>query len=119
MDGPEEFGGSNAATRPKDLLLVALAGCTGSDIVSILKKKRVALHDFHVDITAEVAEAHPKVFTSIHLDFFFRGAGIKAADVERAIDLSETKYCTVSAMLRPAVKLTHSYRIEDTAEPQA
>lgn len=113
MDGPEEFGGSNAATRPKDLLLVALAGCTGSDVVSILKKKRVALEDFHVDITAEVADEHPKVFTSIHMDFVFRGRDIKPADVERAIELSETKYCTVSAMLRPAVKITHAYRIEE------
>ena len=112
MDGPEEFGGSNAGTRPKELILLALGGCTGSDVVSILRKKRVPLDGFEIHFTAEVAEEHPQVFTSIHMDFVFRGDGIEAADVERAIQLSETKYCSVSAMLRGTVAITHAYRIE-------
>ncbi len=114
MDGPAEFGGSNAATRPKELVLVALGGCTGSDVVSILQKKRVRLDGFEVRLTAEQAEEHPQVFTSIHVEYVFFGQDIKTADVERAIELSETKYCSVSAMLRASVRITHSYRIEPT-----
>jgi putative redox protein len=112
MDGPEEFGGSNAGTRPKELILLALGGCTGSDVVSILRKKRVQLDGFEIVFTAEVAEEHPQVFKSIHMDFVFRGDGINPGDVERAIELSETKYCSVSAMLRGTVALTHAFRIE-------
>ncbi len=114
MDGPEDFGGSNAATRPKELLLLALGGCTGSDVVSILRKKRVQLDAFEIRLTAEQVDEHPQVYKSIHLEFVIRGHDIKPADVERAIELSETKYCSVSAMLRPAVQLTHSYRIEES-----
>lgn len=117
MDGPEEFGGSNAGTRPKELILLALGGCTGSDVVSILTKKRVALEGFQIEFTAETADTHPQVFTKIHMEFVFRGRDIRAADVERAIELSETKYCAVSAMLRGSVAITHAYRIEDVAEP--
>jgi putative redox protein len=112
MDGPEEFGGSDAGTRPKELILLALGGCTGSDVVSILRKKRVPLAGFEIQFTAELAEEHPQVFKSIHMDFVFRGDGIKAADVERAIELSETKYFAVNAMLRGTVAITHAYRIE-------
>lgn len=117
MDGPEEFGGSNAGTRPKELILLALGGCTGSDVVSILRKKRVPLESFEVHFTAEVAEEHPQVYKSIHMEFVLGGDGIKPADVERAIELSETKYCSVSAMLRGNVAITHSYRIEPSREP--
>jgi len=116
MDGPEELGGSNAGTRPKELILLALGGCTGSDVVSILRKKRVQLDGFEIHFTAEVAEEHPQVFTRIHLDFVFRGDDIKPADVERAIELSETKYCSVHAMLRGTVAITHAYRIESSRE---
>lgn len=115
MDGPAEFGGSDAGIRPKELVLLALAGCTGSDIVTILRKKRVKLDGFRIEMTAEQAEEHPLVYRSIHLEFVLRGDDIKAADVERAIELSETKYCAVSAMLRPAVSITHTYRIESSA----
>ncbi|MGE3843926.1 MAG: OsmC family protein [Vicinamibacterales bacterium] len=115
MDGPAEFGGSDAGVRPKELVLLALAGCTGSDVVTILRKKRVPIDGFRVEITAEQAEEHPLVYKSIHLDFVLQGEDIKAADVERAIELSETKYCSVSAMLRPAVRITHAYRIESSA----
>lgn len=114
MDGPAGFGGSDAGTRPKELLLLALAGCTGSDVVSILAKKRVPLDGFEIEVTAEQADEHPQVFTRIHLDFVFHGEGIQAQDVERAIELSETKYCSVNAMLRGSVAITHAYRIEPT-----
>lgn len=115
MDGPEEFGGSNAASRPKELLLFSLGGCTGSDVVAILRKKRVPVDDFEIRINATTAEEHPQVYTDIHIEYIFRGQGINPADVERAIQLSTEKYCSVSAMLRPSVRLTHSYRIEEPA----
>jgi len=112
MDGPADFGGSNAGTRPKELVLLALGGCTGSDVVAILRKKKVPLDGFEVRLTAEQTEEHPQVFTKIHVEYVFYGDGIRPADVERAIELSETKYCSVSAMLRASVAITNSYRIE-------
>lgn len=112
IDGPEEFGGSNAGIRPKELVLLALAGCTGSDVVSILQKKRSKLEDFEINITAETREEHPQVFTKIHIEYVFYGNELKTEDIERAIELSSTKYCSVQAMLKPSVEITHSYRIE-------
>ncbi len=119
MDGPVELGGTNAGTRPKELLLLALGGCTGSDVVSILKKKRVRLDGFEIRLSAEAREEHPQIFTSIHIEYLFTGDNILTADVERAIDLSTTKYCSVSAMLSGTVQITHSYKIEpsSTAAP--
>lgn len=116
MDGPREFGGSAAGIRPKELVLLALAGCTSSDVVSILEKKRVRLDGYEVNVTADQSDTHPQVFTRIHLEFVFYGSDVPPADVERAIELSETKYCSVSAMLRPAVAISHSYRIERRVE---
>lgn len=111
MDGPENFYGSNAGIRPKELVLVALGGCTGSDVISILQKKRVPLKGFELNITAEQADEHPQVFTSIHIEYVFYGTGLNNSDLERAIELSTTKYCSVSAMLRKSVDITHSYKV--------
>ncbi len=112
MDGPEDYGGSNAGTSPKELLLLSLAGCTASDVVSILQKKRVKLDDFEINISAEMTEDHPKVFTKIDLEYVFYGQDIKVKDVERAIELSQTTYCGVTAMLEKVLTINHSYRIE-------
>lgn len=111
MDGPESFGGGDAGTRPKELLLIALGGCTGSDVVTILQKKKVKLDDFEMNITADVAEEHPQVFTEINVEFVFYGKDIQEKDVERAIELSQTKYCSVTHMLNKAAEVTHSYKI--------
>jgi putative redox protein len=111
MDGPEEFGGSNAGIRPKELLLVAIAGCTGSDVASILTKKRVRLDSFELEITAEEVESHPRVFSSMHIEYIFTGKNIPSEVVERAIGLSLDTYCAVTAMFSKAMKVTHSYRI--------
>ena len=119
MDGPTSVGGTDAGSRPKELVLYALAGCTASDVISILKKKRVPLHGFEMHLTGHEAEDHPKVFTDIHVEYVFFGNEIDPADVERAIELSTTKYCSVSAMLTPKVKITHSYRIEPVAASTA
>ena len=111
MDGPESFGGSDAGTRPKELLLIALGGCTGSDVITILQKKKVQISNFEMNITADVAEEHPQVFTKINVEYVFHGKDIQEKDVERAIDLSQTKYCSVTHMLNKAMQITHSFKI--------
>jgi putative redox protein len=115
MDGPESVGGRAAATRPKELVLLGLAGCTASDVVSILRKKRAALDRLEVNVTAEEREEHPRIYTSIHLEFVLYGDGLKDRDVARAIELSETTYCSVGAMLKPTVLITHSFKIVPAA----
>ncbi len=112
MDGPENFGGSNAGIRPKEMLLLGLAGCTASDVVSILQKKRKKLEDFEINIAAEMTEEHPKVYSKIDLEYVFYGKNIQDKDVERAIELSQTKYCGVTAMFEKAMEINHTYRIE-------
>src|SRR5690606_29232598 len=84
MDGSEQFGGSNAGTSPKELLLIALGGCTGSDVASILNKKRVKIDKFEMNISAEVADDHPKVYTKAHIEYIFYGRDIQEKDIERA-----------------------------------
>jgi putative redox protein len=119
MDGPEKLGGSDAGVRPKELVLMALAGCTGSDVVSILKKKRVNLTDFEINIAAQQSEEHPKVFTHIDLEYVLYGKDLKEKDVERAIELSTETYCGVSAMLKKAMTINHTYRIVETEKESA
>lgn len=114
MDGPENFGGSDAGTRPKELILLALAGCTGSDVTVILQKKKINLDGFEINISADVQETHPQVFTKIDLEYVFYGENISKEAVERAIELSMNTYCSVTAMLKKSVEITHSYRIENT-----
>ena len=113
MDGPENFGGSNGAIRPKELLLLSLGGCTGADVQAILSKKRVKVDNFEMNLTAETSEEHPVVYTKIHIEYVFYGENIHSKDVERAIELSQTKYCGVTAMLAKAMEITHSYKIEN------
>lgn len=112
MDGPENFGGSNAGIRPKELLMLSLGGCSGSDVTSILSKKKIKLDGFEMNISAESADEHPQVFIKMHIEYVFYGNDILAKDVERAIELSLTKYCSVTAMLQKAMPIDHSYRIE-------
>jgi len=116
MDGPEEFGGSNAGIRPKELLLLGLGGCTGSDVASILSKKKVKLDGFEMNITSEVADEHPQVFTKIHIEYVFQGRNLQKEPIEKAIELSQTKYCSVTKMLEKAAEVSHSYKIVETQE---
>ena len=112
MDGSIKEGGSGAGASPKELLLFALGGCTAMDVVSILEKKRAAVQGFEIHLSGNTQEEHPTVFTDIHVEYVIYGENINPADVEKAINLSTTKYCSVSAMIGKAAKLTHSYRIE-------
>ncbi len=114
MDGPEAFGGSDAGIRPKELLLLALGGCTGSDVATILQKKKIKLDGFEMNLSADVQEAHPQVFTKINLEYVFYGKNIPVDAVERAIELSQKTYCSVTAMLQKSIEITHTYRIEES-----
>jgi len=111
MDGPPEVGGDNVAVRPGELTLVALGGCTAIDVVSMLKKMRVELDSFEVVVDAEPAEEHPRVWTKIHVRYILKGRAIDEAKVKKAIELSEEKYCSVSAMLKKSAELTYDYEI--------
>ena len=111
MDGPEKFGGFSAGSRPMELLLIAVAGCTGMDVISILRKKRVKFEDFSIEVEAEQAEEHPKVFTEIKIHYLITGRNIRKVDVENAIELSESKYCSATIMLKKSADITSTYEI--------
>ena len=115
MDGSERFGGSNAGSSPKELLLMSLGGCTASDVIPILMKKRVPLQGFEIRLSGTIRDEHPQVFTDIHIEYVFFGIDLKPADLERAIELSTTKYCAISAMLNESVNITHSYQVKEPA----
>jgi putative redox protein len=113
MDAAESIGGMDAGSRPVELILMGLGGCTSMDVLSILQKKRITLDDYEVHVEAERAEDHPKVFTHIKIKFIFYGKDISEEAVKRAIELSETKYCSVSAMLSKSVPITVEYEIKE------
>jgi len=99
--------------HPVQLLLIGLCGCTGMDVISILKKKRQSFTGLQVRATAERAEEHPKIYTEIHLEFIVTGDNVDPDAVQRSIELSQTKYCPASAMLSEAAEITSSFRIEE------
>ncbi|WOG26380.1 OsmC family protein [Endozoicomonas sp. 8E] len=101
-----------SAPSPMELILMGLGGCSSVDVIGILKKARQKVVDCHVDIQAERADAVPAVFTKIHLNFVVKGTAVKESHVERAIELSADKYCSVAKMLgKGDVEITHSFEI--------
>jgi putative redox protein len=111
MDSAPEFGGEEKGPRPKQILLASLGGCTGMDVVSLLDKMRVKYEGFSITAQGEASSEHPKVYTSIHLIYEFRGKGLPEDKLRKAVDLSQERYCSVSAMLRQAAKLTYEIKI--------
>ena len=105
-------GGADSAPSPVEMLLFSLGTCSGIDVVSILAKARTPVESFRVEIAGERSHAHPRVFTKIHLTYVVKGKGIKEAALARAIELSEEKYCSISAMIRDVARITSTYRIE-------
>jgi putative redox protein len=106
----EEGGGTGFS--PTELLLVSLAGCTAMDVISILQKKRQDVTGFEVRAHGLRADDHPRVFTDITLEYVVRGHNVDPKAVERSIELSETKYCSVAGMLKKSVHITTTYRVE-------
>lgn len=112
VDADEQVGGKDAGPRPKPLILSSLAGCTGMDVVSILKKMKVPLDRFHVEVSGELTDQHPKVYKWIQLDYKFWGTDLDERKIEKAVNLSQDRYCGVSEMLRRAgVDLRHSIQL--------
>jgi putative redox protein len=111
MDASEQSGGKHRGPRPKSLVLIALAGCTGMDVIPILKKMKVEPTFFNISVEADVAEEHPKVYQNICVVYEFRGDNLPMEKLERAVSLSKEKYCAVSAMLRKAAVITSEIRI--------
>ncbi len=106
-------GGDNDGFRPMELIALGLAGCTGMDVISILQKKRQEVTGFEVRVHAEQAPDHPHVFTHIMVEYHVVGQGVDPAAVERAIELSSTKYCPAQAMLEKSVQIEHRYTLAD------
>ncbi|RKQ34027.1 OsmC family protein [Oceanobacillus halophilus] len=115
MDAAEEIGGENSGARPTELLLNAVAGCTGIDIISILKKMRMEPTAFQMDVQGQRADDHPKRFTTIHIHYSLDGE-LSEDKVVRAINLSKDKYCSVSHSLN--AELTASYSLNGSEEKQ-
>ncbi len=108
-----------SAATPMELLLLALGGCTAVDVISILRKKRERVTDYRVEVRGERRAEHPRAYTRIEVRHVVRGHNVSERAVASAIELSETKYCSVAATLRPGVELATSYEIieEEEAEP--
>ena len=119
LDAAEHGGGHNEGFRPMELLLVGLAGCTGMDVISILRKKRLDVTGYEVHVTGVRAEEHPMVFVEITVEHIVTGHRIQPEAVVRAIELSEKRYCGAGAMLGKVAHLTHIYRIVEAAEALA
>lgn len=115
LDAKKAVGGHDLGFRPLQLFAIGLAGCTGMDVISILQKKRQEVTDFEVSAEIERADQHPKVFTKIVLTYTVTGKNIDHDAVERAVELSETKYCGAQAMLKETADITHEIVINETA----
>ncbi len=111
FDAPSKYGGEDSAPTPMETVLASLAGCTSFDVVTILKKKRQNITGYSVETEAERSEEPPEVFTKIHIKYIVKGKNISKEAVERAIQLSHYKYCSVGAMLKKTAEITTSYEI--------
>lgn len=112
MDSDTSVGGQDKGHRPLDLILTGLIGCMSMDAISILRKKRQEFTLFEAEVIGvERNGEHPKTFTDLRLHFKVGGAHVTAEAIERALELSYTKYCPAAAMLKPTVKITYSYEI--------
>lgn len=111
MDAMPEVGGEDKGARPKELMLASLAGCTGMDVISILKKMRVNPDHFNIQVEADVTEEHPKHYVKMHIIYEFAGEDLKEEQLRKAIDLSQERYCGVSHVYRKSMEITYEIRI--------
>src|SRR6476659_9591078 len=107
MDGAPDIGGRNLASRPMEVMLMGMGGCTAIDVVSMLRKQRQDIEGVEVSLVAERAEEHPKVYTSVKLVYTVRGRKLNRALIERAVSLSDEKYCSATAMFKKTAQVTH------------
>ncbi|AZR82903.1 OsmC family protein [Thiomicrospira sp. S5] len=111
MDAAPEVGGDNKGARPMEMVLLGLGGCTSIDVMMMLQKSQQDVTDCEVEIASERSDSIPKVFTKIHVHFKVSGHGLNPKKVERAVNLSAEKYCSVSKMLEHSVEMSHDFEI--------
>jgi putative redox protein len=106
IDAAEESGGQGLGVRPKALMLTSLAGCSGMDIVSLLKKMRAEVANIEINVTGELTEEPPKIYNKVHVEYFFYGSDFQKDKIEKAVALSAEKYCGVMEMFRQFAEVT-------------
>lgn len=111
LDASAEAGGKDKGPRPKVLMLTALAGCTGMDVIMILKKMKIEPEAFNVYVDGFLTEEQPKYYEKMHIIYEFKGDNLSEAKLKKAIELSQEKYCGVSALYRKAIELSYEIRI--------
>ena len=111
MDTNTDSGGHNLGPSPKKLMLVALSGCTGMDVVSILKKMRVDIQKCNIEVQGDVADDHPKRYTKMHVIYNFTGKDLPLDKLEKAVKMSEDTYCGVEALYKMAIEVTSEIKI--------
>jgi len=111
MDADADVGGSNTGSRPMELLLMGIGGCSGMDIISILKKKKQNVTGLEANVSGIMADDHPHRYTSIAIEYIVHGRGVKDEAVKRAVQLSMDKYCSVKATLEASARIDFSYKI--------
>ena len=117
MDADASAGGENGGFRPTEMLLMALAGCSGMDVVSMLRKMRQDITEYRIEVSGSRRDEHPRIFTDITVEHVVTGHRVDPARVERAVRLSEEKYCSASAMLSRAAQVTHTWRVMEASQP--
>lgn len=113
IDATKESGGSDLGPRPKKLMLTALAGCTGVDVIMILKKMKVEPEAFNVIVEADVTEEHPKHYNKMKVIYQFKGKDLPKDKLEKAVKLSEEKYCGVTAVYKKAMEMESEIRVTE------
>ena len=112
-DTTEIHGGSDSGANPKALMMVSLAGCTGVDVAMILEKMRIAVDDITIEVTGQLSDETPSVYTAMHLIYTFWGKDLKQEKMEHVVQLSQEKYCGVSFMYRKIMKISWDVRCQD------
>ncbi|UCE17687.1 MAG: OsmC family protein [Gemmatimonadota bacterium] len=112
MDAGEKVGGTDTGARPGEIILIALGGCTGIDVASILNKMRVPFHDIEIVVKGESAPEHPKYWTHIQVKYIVKGKNLPEDKVKKAVELSQERYCSVGESLRRNVVVEHTYEVQ-------
>ncbi|MBF0559270.1 MAG: OsmC family protein [Nitrospirae bacterium] len=111
MDADAKYGGTDKGMRPMEMLLVAIGGCSGMDVASVLQKKRQQIEGIEIKVTGTNAEVHPQKFTGIELEYIITGKELSEQAVKKAIESSMEKYCSVKATLEGVAKINYRYTI--------
>ncbi len=113
LDAPDSVGGHDRGPRPKPLTLASLGGCTGMDVVSILGKMKVNFESLNISVEGELTEEHPKYYHKIKITYLFKGKDLSLDKIEKAVQLSQDRYCGVSELLRKSAQIDYEIRIEE------